>query len=378
MRITRIRAKNFRCLGDVDLELRPFTVVIGPNGAGKSSLLEAIRVLGSIHQGSGAFSDTFARYGGFRATVSYFASDPKMLLGITLGQPNAQVKYDVALMGEGAGYFVAWEKLEKLLPPRFGLERDDTNGAYMGSQSPNTQFQIDHGPRFAFEVISPVPKELRGVFPVGQKTSMFQAYKFQPNERVRAPQQLQLSEVPSNEGTDLFSALYRMKTEQPGHYRDLMDVMRCAVPELEEIEYPVAGLGHVNLTWKQKNLPSKLFYAYQLSDGTLRLLWLMTVLHAVSDDGLVLIDEPELSLHPQWLMLLVSIMRKVSARTTLVVATQSAEFIRWVKPEELVIADMTESGARFSWASDRSDLSKWLEDFTLSELWTMGELGGRR
>jgi len=110
----------------------------------------------------------------------------------------------------------------------------------------------------------------------------------------------------------------------------------------------------------------------------LRFLWLMTILHSVPDDGLVMIDEPELSLHPQWILLAVSVMRKMSARTNIVVATQSTEFLRWIERDELLIADMTEEGAKFSWASDRPDIDDWLKDFSLSELWTMGELGGRR
>lgn len=116
----------------------------------------------------------------------------------------------------------------------------------------------------------------------------------------------------------------------------------------------------------------------QLSDGTIRLLWLFTILLTVPDDGIVLIDEPEISLHPQWLMLLVSVMRKTAARTNVIVATQSAEFVRWVQPEELIIADLDEQGATFRRASDRKDLNEWLKDFSLSELWAMGELGGRR
>ena len=70
--------------------------------------------------------------------------------------------------------------------------------------------------------------------------------------------------------------------------------------------------------------------------------------------------------------------RKTSARTNILVATQSAELLRWLKPEELVIADATEVGTAFTPAISKPDLSKWLKDFTLSELWTMGELGGRR
>jgi predicted ATPase len=89
-------------------------------------------------------------------------------------------------------------------------------------------------------------------------------------------------------------------------------------------------------------------------------------------------DEPEMSLHPQWIQLVVSLLRQTSARTTVLVATQSSDFIRWLEPSELVIADLGEQGTTFAWADAHRNLDEWLRDFTLSELWTMGELGGRR
>jgi predicted ATPase len=92
----------------------------------------------------------------------------------------------------------------------------------------------------------------------------------------------------------------------------------------------------------------------------------------------LLIDEPELSLHPEWVMILVAMLREASARCTVVVATQSVELVRWVDPKELVIADATESGVTFKRASEIPDLAKWLKEFSLSELWTMGQLGGRQ
>ncbi len=202
-------------------------------------------------------------------------------------------------------------------------------------------------------------------------------HKFQPSAGVRAPQQLQPAAEPISDGSNLFSVLYVLKTERRAAFLELLATLQAAVPELEELEFPLAGAGHVNLTWKQSNY-SQPFYSNQLSDGILRFLWLATILHTAPDDGLVMIDEPELSLHPQWLMLLVSLMRKTAARTNVLVATQSAELVRWLQPEELVIAQSGEYGTTFERASDRADLDRWLKDFTLAELWTMGELGGRR
>ena len=386
----KVRAKNFRALNDLDLAIRPLTVVVGPNGAGKTTLLDILRLIGSIHQGWEVFTNAFARYGGYRETLSYFAPEPRMCLGITCtrdGSANPEFAYDVEFHGEGAGCFVAFEKL---LTPSFGLERRDTNvqgqpshGGYVVEtigRREHGSFTVEHGPKLAVIESLPARQELERRFDFGRKVLLFQSSEFRPNARFRSPQQLQVSasEVPSNDGTNLLSVLYTLKSERPGTYDELVEAIQVAVPGFQGLDFRLVGDGgYVNLMWRQRNL-TRHFTATQLSDGILRLLWIVTILYSVPEDGLVMFDEPEMSLHPQWIQLVVSLLRQTSARTTVLVATQSSDFIRWLEPSELVIADLGEQGTTFAWADAHRNLDEWLQDFTLSELWTMGELGGRR
>jgi len=306
-----------------------------------------------------------------------------MKLGITVANPARKLDYDLELHGEGAGFFVSSEVLCRhfegsgISSHERVFQRRDTMVSIQSTTSGESSGQVPHGPLlscFGHGEHLPDAKALEEGL---ERVSLWKACSFQPSDDIRRPQQLQPTVLPLNDGTDLFAALYSMQTDRPDSFRELLEDLRIALPELQTIDFPLAGAGHGNLRWFQSNLPKPL-YANQLSDGTLRLLWLLTVLHAVPDDGLVLLDEPELSLHPQWLLLLVSILRSMSARTTFVVATQSVEFVRWCEPAELVIADLTDTGGALTRARDRDDLDEWLKDFTLDELWTMGELGGRR
>jgi hypothetical protein len=247
-----------------------------------------------------------------------------------------------------------------------------------GGSTKAREFSLQYGAHTALPGVRRLLPQAEGLFHVTKKTHLWQVHWFRPSEKaIRSPQPLAPAERLSADGSDLFSVLYGLRTERREAYAELQQALRLAVPEFEELDFPLAGAGHVNLTWKQSNY-KKPFYANQLSDGTLRLLWLLTIIHTVPDDGLMLIDEPELSLHPQWILLLISMLRQLSARTNVLVATQSAEFVRWLERDELLIADIDEEGTTFSWADQKVDLDKWLKDFTLSELWTMGELGGRR
>ncbi len=375
MRVTRIRAENFRALRKIDLGLRPLSVVIGPNGAGKSSLLELLHLFAGLKHPA-HFAESLAPWGGYAATVSYGASAQRMKLGITASDERQALDYDLGFLGEGAGFFVQSERaVQRKLPggsPRELLTRTDATVTLCGSAG-----QVGHSSSTTLLAQRKHLPQVEPLLEAVERISLWKVHQFVPSAQVRAPQQLQPTRMPNPTGTNLFSALYALKTERRDDFRRLVEALQNAVPQLEEIEFPLAGAGHVNLTWRQKNY-SQVFYSNQLSDGILRLLWLMTVLHTVPDDGLLMFDEPELSLHPQWLMLLISMFRKVSARTNVLVVTQSAELIRWLEPEELIIADTTDQGTELTCATDRKDLTKWLEDFTLAELWTMGELGGRR
>lgn len=381
MRVTHIRVENFRCLGKVDLELSPLTVLIGPNGAGKSSLLQAVAHFGRIWQQPAGLTKFISYCGGFPAALSYHADEPTMKLGATLGDASDGLHYDIELRGEGAGFFVSWERLRRQSvfdrSSEEVYERRDTMVSVLSAESGRSTGQVPHGPEPNCVLQTSHLPDVGAILQGMKRISRWKAWRFQPGEPVRRPQQLQPTEVPLNDGTDLFAALYSMQTDRPDSFRELLEDLRVAFPELEEIDFPLAGAGHVNLRWVQSNLARPL-YANQLSDGTLRLLWLLTVLHSVPDDGLVLLDEPELSLHPQWLLLLVSVLRSMSARTKILVATQSVEFVRWCEPAELVVANLTDTGSEIVRPRDLGDLDEWLKDFNLGELWTMGELGGRR
>jgi predicted ATPase len=116
---------------------------------------------------------------------------------------------------------------------------------------------------------------------------------------------------------------------------------------------------------------------HQLSEGTLRFLWLATLLQSPGLTALTLIDEPEVSLHPELLNLLADLMREASRRTQLVVATHSDRFVRFLRAEEVVVIDSDEDGmSTLTWA-DQLDLGEWLKDYSLDELWSNGRLGAR-
>ncbi len=134
--------------------------------------------------------------------------------------------------------------------------------------------------------------------------------------------------------------------------------------------------GTLAMTWKDTTSKNP-FFMHQLSEGTLRFLWLVTLLQSPGLTAITLIDEPEVSLHPELLSLLADLMREASRRTQLIVATHADRLVRYLKPEEVVTMNLNDDGAAEMIWADELDLDQWLDEYTLDEVWRLGRLGGR-
>jgi predicted ATPase len=178
------------------------------------------------------------------------------------------------------------------------------------------------------------------------------------------------------DGEDLIPLLYYLRETDPSRFEAIEDALKAAFPAFEELKFPPVAAGMLAMTWKEKNF-TKPLYMNQLSEGTLRFLWLAALLQSPGLSAITMIDEPEVSLHPELLSLLAELLREASRRTQVIVATHSDRLIRFLKPREVLVMDITEDGhAEAVWA-DTFDLEKWLEEYSLDEVWRMGRMGGR-
>jgi predicted ATPase len=156
----------------------------------------------------------------------------------------------------------------------------------------------------------------------------------------------------------------------------VQDSLRAAFPSFESLSFPPVAAGTLAMTWKDRSFDKPL-YMHELSEGTLRFMWLVAILQSSSPASITMIDEPEVSLHPELLSLLADLMREASKRTQLIIATHSDRFIRFLKPEEVLVLDTNEEGFTTAKWADTLDLDSWLEEYSLDQLWQMGRMGGR-
>jgi predicted ATPase len=197
-----------------------------------------------------------------------------------------------------------------------------------------------------------------------------------PRSPVRLPQPLRPAKLPGKDGEDLVTCLYEMREAEPDRFEAVEDALRAAFPDFERLSFPPVAAGTLAMIWKDRSFPAG-FYTHQLSEGTLRFLWLVTLLQSSDLPVVTLLDEPEVSLHPEMLSILAELLREASLRSQILVATHSDRLVRFLKPSEVVVADLTDEGLAKLTRADSLDLEKWLDEYTLDQVWEMGRLGGR-
>jgi predicted ATPase len=200
----------------------------------------------------------------------------------------------------------------------------------------------------------------------GETAAMRRTGSVRDNERLRA------------EGDNLAAFLFRLREDEKDAYDLIVETTRLAAPFFGDFKLrPRKSNGDeiIELEWEQKDSDYP-FHASQLSDGTLRFIALATALLQPNPPSTVLIDEPELGLHPQALDILANLILQAQNRTQLIVSTQSAPLLNAFEPDQIIVIDREEGESRFR-RLETDNLREWLgQDYTLGDLWQKNVYGG--
>lgn len=164
----------------------------------------------------------------------------------------------------------------------------------------------------------------------------------------------------------------------PDSCRRIVAAVRLAAPFFWDFVHREDAGNEVELEWREASDPETVRGPFQLSDGTLRFICLATLLLQPTDlqPNPILIDEPELGLHPYALTLFAEMLQQANDARQIIVSTQSADLISQFAPEDVVVVDRKGTESVFQ-RLDSERLTDWLKDYTLGELWNMNILGGR-
>jgi predicted ATPase len=379
-KISRIKITGFRRLDAIDLEVRPFTTLIGTNGVGKTSFLDALTLLSS--SASGNLRETLSQFGGI-VNLQTRSKNQGFSFVVDMVIPEYEpLEYSLHLMPQGTGYSIFREVLSQHRPSHghdSPFKHIDSSGGdilYYETGKGLVHPTWEHNPLETS--LSQVPKmfrqpeELRRILAT---TTHYHALDVGPGAPIKLPQQMKPATLPGANGEDLVPYLYYLRESDRNRFEAITDSLQAAFPDFEELCFPPVAAGMLTMTWKDRNF-NKPIYMNELSEGTLRFLWFVSLLQSPNLSTVTMIDEPEVSMHPELLSLLADLMRETSKRTQLIVATHSDRFVRFLKPEEVVVMDIDDTGcAKTVWA-DTLELEKWLGEYSLDEVWRMGQLRG--
>ena len=177
---------------------------------------------------------------------------------------------------------------------------------------------------------------------------------------------------------NLAAILFWLSSEDPPAYGRILATVRQVAPFFHDFDLAPNGPGEkdIILNWRHRG-SDLIFGPHQLSDGTLRAICLISLLMQPADrlPLLIIIDEPELGLHPYALDVLASLCRSASKHVQILISTQSSAFVNHFSPEDIVVVERDGESSRFD-RPDAKDLEAWLEDYSLGEIWEKNIIGG--
>lgn len=379
---SKIQIQGFRRLKDVELSLGPLNVLVGPNGAGKTSLLDAFRLLSS--SASGKLREQFSVWRGIAEQLSSIAGKREMRLELELARDNTPepLRYLLALEPTGLAYRISEERLSE------HRKTDKPPFLHFASQNDTIKFfnpKSKHLEPAGWDLVlsestlCQVPRTFPDAEIFKQKlmsVERFHQLDIGIQAPVRLPQAMQPATHPGTNGEYLLSCLYSMREQNPHQFETVEDTLRAAFPGFQKLGFPPVAAGTIAMTWHEEHLRDPV-YTHQLSEGTLRFIWLATLLQSPGLPAVTLIDEPEISLHPQLLGLLADLLRDAARRTQLIVATHSERLIRQLTPDEVIVCGIGKDGFANIKSAASLDLNRWMQDFALDELWRMGKFEER-
>jgi predicted ATPase len=367
------------------LELHPLNVLIGPNGSGKSNLVEAFSVLRAVPRD---LPLPIRRGGGVDEWI--WRGDPnKENAAATLEilfKPqeitDQFVRYRVSFGSEAGSFVVRDERIEN----RFGSPKPYF---YFGYENGRPMLNNAKGTRRALEradidrtqsILSQRrdPESYPEVAATGDRLKeilIYRAWSFGPQSPIRASCG---ADVPTDRLLEDFSNLparLAVLKKNPEKKKKLLQRISDIAPGFTDIEViPEGGQLRLYLTEDNRNVP-----AHRLSDGTLRYLSLLAILIDPGPARLVLIEEPELGLHPDMLPGLRDLLVEASLRFQLIATTHSTQLIDTMSEHaDAIIVCEKESGTSSMIRLKQELIDRWREFGSLGTLWLSGRIGGTR
>ncbi len=368
MPIHRINIKNFKSIKDSgDIKIEPINILIGPNGVGKSNFIQFFKLLNNIYKQRLKF---YTAENGYENRLLYFGRKrSKFLEGSIVFKPdngNTNNRYNFRLVpqAQGSGFYFE----EDLGGFNFFTKGFSENWDYLslgGEGKEESGLRENGSTRASF---------LSDYF---EDFNVFHFHDTSSGSPLKQVNKTHDYEYLKEDGSNLAAFLYRIKDTNPKHFKVIEYTIKSVAPFFERFDLkPDSKNGEmIFLNWLEQG-SDDYFNAHNLSDGTLRFIALATLLLQPELPKTIILDEPELGLHPFAIAKLAGMIKKAAVHSQIVLSTQSVNLVNYFSANDIIVVNRENDQTVFKRQSEES-LRSWLEDYSIGELWEKNVIGGR-
>lgn len=352
--LNEITIKGFKSIESAKLALGDLNVVIGANGSGKSNLIGVFRLLERVLS---------------RNLQTFVASEPdRFLYHGRKVTPALSVDFDFDQNSYGIKLKASQDTLI------FEYERVKYSGNLEWGESIAEGHKESKLEKAAESYHNKIPKF---VFPKARNILVYHFHDTSDSSPAKRTCDIDDNRFFRSDAANLPAFLYWLQEKYPVRFRHIEEHVRLVAPFFDRFDLAPSRLNEqkIKLEWKQKSSDAY-FDAYSLSDGTLRFICLATLLLQPSPPELILLDEPELGLHPFAIRILAEMLEAVSNKAQVLLATQSVTLLNNFAPKDVIVAENDGLKTTFQ-RLDEEKLKHWLDEFSIGELWEKNVLGGR-
>ena len=363
--LDRITVEGFKSIGSTkDLQLNPINVLIGPNGAGKSNFIGAFSFLHAIR--AGHLQHYVIRAGG-ADKILHFGSKTTDQLTVHLSFENGIHQYEITLIATDRDtlapstesvYF--WNKSQYNEPYEQSLLSGDGEA---GISEPGQNSRA-------------IEQYVRGYL---DSWRLYHFHDTSSTSRMRKTASVNDNRYLRPDASNLAAFLYYLREKHSSSYNLVRRTVQRVAPFFDDFRLQPLALNEdtILLEWSHKGSDAY-FDATALSDGSLRFMALATLFLQPESlrPSVILLDEPELGLHPYAVTMLAALVKQAAVETQVILATQSSLLLDHFQPEDVLVANRVAGQTQFT-RLDSPSLQTWLQDYSLGQLWEKNEIGGR-
>lgn len=349
-----ITIQGFKSIEHAEIKLGDLNVLIGANGSGKSNFIGVFRLLERVLSHN---------------LQVYVASQPDRLLHHGRKKTSA-LKLDLQFEKNAYGFTLKASQ-DTLI---FENERVEYNDRWNYREPIAVGHKESKLEEAAQSHRNRIPKF---VFPKVQNLVVYHFHDTSDSSLAKQACDVSDNRVFRPDAQNLPAYLYWLQEKYPVEFRHIEEHIRLVAPFFEKFVLAPSQLNEnkIKLEWRHKSSEAY-FDAYSLSDGTLRFICLATLLLQPQPPALILLDEPELGLHPLAIGILAEMLEAAAKRVQVIMATQSVTLLNNFEPQDVIVAE-NDGLKTLLKRLDEDKLKQWLEEFSLGELWEKNVLGGR-